>query len=221
MVDALPSSHLLKKSVELSGKPIFTNLPIYKTQSDKLRTTLSWRSSPSKTTPITHYGYPSPTRVIHSKSRLLSPSTHLDPNPTKGKLVCSPQPTSSNIKADFTTKNESDSSEDEMPNVVKYVTVFSLMAFAGGYSAGYGPGEDIKAPNKSRAKTRFQINLDHAQIGGAVPVPFYCSVLRGQTRSSQEVWLYFVFERFFVFRKLKKYTYTYTVAMYGDMQWSI
>ena len=136
MVNNHPKSHLLKKSVELSGQPVLTKLPIHNTQ--LLLTTGSWNFRLSKTT-----HYPTPTRVILSSSRSLSPSTILDHDPTKRKLICSPLPTSSAIKSDFTTKNQSDSSEDEMPNVVKYVTIFSLMAFAGGYSAGYGPGENI------------------------------------------------------------------------------
>ena len=143
-----PSSHHLGKSIGLSGRPPFTTLPIYDTHSHhNLQKTQSWNSSLSKTrTPLTQYIYtPTPASVIHSNSPLLSTSTELGKDQDKWMLVCSPQPTASNVKTNSSTKNQSttSSSEDEMPSVVKYVTVFSLMAFAGGYSSGYGPSENL------------------------------------------------------------------------------
>jgi hypothetical protein len=138
----------LGKSIGLSGRLSFTTLPIYDTHSHhNLQKTQSWNSSLSKTrTPLTQYIYtPTPASVIHSNSPLLSTSTELGKDQDKGILVCSSRPTASNVKTNFTTKNPSttSSSEDEMPSVVKYVTVFSLMAFAAGYSSGYGPGENL------------------------------------------------------------------------------
>ncbi len=143
MLNNQPKSHLVDKSTNLSDQAFFTTLPINNTQSRNLQTTQGGNFNLSKTrTPLIQHNSPT---SVHNNSPLPSLSTNLDHDQNKGKLVCSPQPTASNINANITTKNQSKSgrSEEDMPNVVKYVTVISLMAFAGGYSAGYGPGERL------------------------------------------------------------------------------
>lgn len=59
------------------------------------------------------------------------------------KLVCPSHPLQTNITVDI-AKNHSEPTsphDEEMPGVVKYVIVLSLMAFTGAYSCGYGPGK--------------------------------------------------------------------------------
>ena len=131
VVNSQPSSQLLGKSMKLSGRPLYTTLPTYNTQSDVLRIT-------ETRTYLTGQKSLIPKSVVPRNSPVPSPSL----NRNHVKLVCSSKPTSSNIREGNKTTNQpkTDSSSDAMPNVVKYVTVFSLMAFAGGYSAGYGPG---------------------------------------------------------------------------------
>ena len=130
-----PSSHHLENSMKLLNRPLFTTLPIFNTppHDDVLKITKTRTYLTGQNTQI-------PKSIIPSNSFTLSPSTKLDHK--RVKLICSSKPISNNIRGGNKTKDppKTGSSTNAMPNVVKYVTVISLMAFAGGYSTGYGPG---------------------------------------------------------------------------------
>lgn len=118
-----PSSQLIDKSMTLSGTHAsLWSLPLNSTHSVQMAGTLN---------------------VTLSRTRAsISPTN-------AGKSACSVQPTPSKVVTNITGKNksEAESSPGEMPSVVKVVAVASLMAFAGGYSAGYGPGKSAINPN--------------------------------------------------------------------------
>ena len=119
------STRDLSKSVNLEGNPYFNSITMDMTQNTKIIQSLDIKPSQPLTT-LTKHSTPFPTRSVPDSL----PTSKI--NCAVKKAVSPSTPTDGWSKVD--------NSKDEMPNVVKYVTVFSLMAFAGGYSIGYGPG---------------------------------------------------------------------------------
>ncbi|XP_028406379.1 solute carrier family 2, facilitated glucose transporter member 10-like [Dendronephthya gigantea] len=121
----------LAKDMKLSVQPSFTTLPILNTNFYNASKTQSFRS-------FTQLELQTSTTIIRVNSPLFSSKPQLDQSEVR--LLCYPQPSPSGVETHIATKKRStNESDDEIPSFVKYLTVFSLMAFAGGYSAGYGP----------------------------------------------------------------------------------